>query len=362
MRADGTSESAQRSDGRGWAPFSGELDEGHRANRVGVPASRVAHAGVRELIERAVQILHAGGLVAFPTETVYGLGADARNERALLEVFRAKGRPSSHPLIVHLPSVDHLDRWARDPSDEARALVARFWPGPLTLVLTKHEGVLDAVTGGQPTVGLRMPDHPIASELLRAFGDGLAAPSANRFGSVSPTSAEHVREELGESVELVLDGGPCRVGVESTILDLHGGEPHLLRPGGVPREAIEALLGRPVRTGTSTVRAPGTLASHYAPRAQVRAVAPERVLEEAERARRNGQRVAILAATEHSGFETIALPDQADARARRLYAALREVDARGFEVAIVALPDERGIDAAVADRLRRASAPRIDGT
>lgn len=307
-------------------------------------------------------MLRAGGLVAFPTETVYGLGADAKNPAAVRRIFEAKGRPAGHPLIVHLPSAEHLPRWAARVPEEARVLSARFWPGPLTMILEKRGDVPAEVTGGQPTVGLRVPDHPLAKELLDAFDGGLAAPSANRFGSVSPTTAEHVRDELDAAVDRILDGGPCRVGVESTIVDLSGDVPRLLRPGGVSRERIEAALGRALAGASGSVRAPGTLPSHYAPRAEVRAVAEGALLDEATRARDAAKRVVILSASEVEGFAWIALPDDPDARARELYAALREVDARGFEVAIVALGGEEGIGAAVTDRLRRASAPRPDGT
>ncbi|HEY8432151.1 MAG TPA: L-threonylcarbamoyladenylate synthase [Sandaracinaceae bacterium] len=316
---------------------------------------------MRPEIEDAVQVLRAGGLVAFPTETVYGLGADARNPEAVRRIFAVKGRPAGHPLIVHLPSAEHLERWAARVPAAARELAARFWPGPLTVILEKRDDVPGEVTGGQPTVGLRVPDHPLARELLDAFGGGLAAPSANRFGSVSPTTARHVRDDLGDAVDRVLDGGPCRVGVESTIVDLSGDVPRLLRPGGVPRERIEEVLGSPLAIGGGA-RAPGTLASHYAPRARVRAVPAERVVEAAEQARRAGRRVVVLGAEDAPGLPRIPLPDEPEERARALYAALREVDARGFDVAVVALGPETGIGAAISDRLRRASAPRPDGT
>ena len=313
---------------------------------------------MRSEIQRAVAILREGGLVAFPTETVYGLGADARNERAVAGIFAAKGRPAGHPLIVHLPSAGHLDRWARVVPDPARALAARFWPGPLTIILEKQPDVPDAVTGGQPTVGLRVPSHPLALELLGAFDGGLAAPSANRFGSVSPTTAAHVLGELGGRVDLVLDGGPCEVGVESTIVDLSvPSEPRLLRPGGIAHDELEAVLG-PIQVGGGQVRAPGTLASHYAPHAEVRAVDAGLLASEAARAAGEGRRVVVLAARDVPGVARIALPDEPEARARRLYAALREVDAAGYELAVVALSPEDGLGAALSDRLRRASAPR----
>lgn len=313
---------------------------------------------MRPEVARAVEILRGGGLVAFPTETVYGLGADARNPEAVSRIFAAKGRPAGHPLIVHLPSADRLDAWAQNVPDEARTLAVRFWPGPLTIILEKRADVPDAVTGGQPTVGLRVPDHPLAAALLHAFGDGLAAPSANRFGSVSPTTAAHVRSELGDRVDMVLDGGPCQVGVESTIVDLSApGTPRLLRPGGVSREALEALLG-PLAAPNGQVRAPGTLASHYAPRAEVRVVDPSQLGSAAAQAEAEGKRVVVLAACSVPGVPNIALPESPEARAPRLYAALREVDAAGFEVAVVAHSPEQGIGVALADRLRRASAPR----
>jgi L-threonylcarbamoyladenylate synthase len=201
-------------------------------------------ADVAPDIERAVALLRAGELVAFPTETVYGLGADAANPAAVAKIFAAKGRPQDHPLIVHLDGAAQLDAWARDIPAYAFELAEAFWPGPLTLILKRQPGVPDAVTGGQDTVGLRVPGHPLALELLRAFGGGLAAPSANRFGRISPTTARHVREELGEAVAMVLDGGPCQVGIESTILDCTGGAPRILRPGMVGAPALGRVLGR----------------------------------------------------------------------------------------------------------------------
>ncbi len=227
------------------------------------------------ILARAVELLRAGRLVAFPTETVYGLGADASNPDAVARIFEAKGRPADHPLIVHLAAADAIDAWAVDVPPLARTLAAACWPGPLTLVLRRSASVPDAVTGGLPTVGLRVPAHPVALRLLRAFGGGIAAPSANRFGTVSPTTAAHVRESLGDRVDLVLDGGPSTVGVESTIVDLSGDAPAILRPGGLPREVLEAIAGvpLPIREG-GEVRAPGMLAAHYAPDARLELVEP----------------------------------------------------------------------------------------
>ena len=306
------------------------------------------------MITEAAEALRAGQLVAFPTETVYGLGADARAPRAVQRIFTAKNRPDDHPLIVHIATADELGAWARDIPEAATRLMASFAPGPLTLILQKRSDVPDAVTGGHPTIGLRVPDHPVANALLRAFGSGVAAPSANRFGSVSPTTAAHVALELGASVDLILDGGACRVGIESTIVDLSRGEPALLRPGGLPAEAIEAVLGQPLKLGAQT-KAPGTLPSHYAPRARVLAV-DARALR-AKVAEVTG-RVVVLADHDVEGVPRIDLPADPVLAAPRLYAALREVDERGFDVAVVALPAPTGIGRAIADRLRRASHPR----
>ncbi|MCD6726255.1 MAG: threonylcarbamoyl-AMP synthase, partial [Solirubrobacteraceae bacterium] len=221
-------------------------------------------------IERAVRVLRAGGLVAFPTETVYGLGAAARDPAALARLYAVKGRPVDHPVIVHLAGADRLGDWAATVPAAAAALAERFWPGPLTLVLDRAASVPDAVTGGRATVGLRVPDQPVALALLAAFGDGIAAPSANRFGQVSPTTAAHVRAGLGADVDLLLDGGPCRIGVESTIVDLSDPTvPRLLRAGGVPAEALAETLGALPETDRGPARAPGMLAAHYAPRALV---------------------------------------------------------------------------------------------
>ncbi len=235
-------------------------------------------------IARAAAILRAGGLVAFPTETVYGLGADASNASALRRMFAAKGRPSDHPVIVHLQAAEELTRWSREMPAIAQRLADRFWPGPLTLVLQRAAGVLDAVTGGQETVGLRVPAHPMARRLLQAFGGGIAAPSANRFGRVSPTTAQHVRDELGGAVDLILDGGACEVGIESTIVDLSTGAAILLRPGRISATAIEQVTGQPVLSATSaSPRASGTLAAHYAPTIPLRLATPrslERIVRE----------------------------------------------------------------------------------
>lgn len=320
-------------------------------------------------IAHAARVLRAGGLVAFPTETVYGLGADASSDAAVAKVFATKGRPRAHPLIVHLAEPD-LDGWAREIPDAARALARAFWPGPLTIILRRGPKVADATTGGADTVGLRVPAHPMARELLRAFGGGVAAPSANRFGAVSPTTADHVEKDLGGDVDYILDGGACDVGVESTIVDLSRGQPVLLRPGGLAREDVERIVGPLAQADASAPAAPGTLASHYAPRAKVIAVGVIQVPAAiaAVRAREGAAaRVAVLApagafalwpAEALARAEQRALPDDVAGMARDLYAALRDLDASGVDVVIAALPPAAGLGEAVGDRLLRAAGPR----
>jgi L-threonylcarbamoyladenylate synthase len=313
-------------------------------------------------IPYAARVLREGGVVAFPTETVYGLGADASNAEAVAKVFAVKGRPRAHPLIVHLADDARLDEWAIDIPDVARQLVARAWPGPLTVILRRSERVAAATTGGADTVGLRVPAHPIAQALLHAFGGGIAAPSANRFGAVSPTTADHVAADLSDDVDYILDGGACAVGVESTIVDLSRGRAVLLRPGGMAREDIEAITGPLATADAAAPAAPGTLASHYAPRAEVIAVAPGEV--PATVAAEHGRRVAVLApvsafaAWGELGALAYPLPDDPAGMARLLYAALRDLDAASVDVVVAALPPAAGLGEAVGDRLRRAAGPR----
>jgi L-threonylcarbamoyladenylate synthase len=312
-------------------------------------------------LARAVEILQSGGLVAFPTETVYGLGADAENRDALRRLYAVKGRPAEHPVIVHLADAAQLDDWGVDIAPAARALASACWPGPLTLVVRRAPRVPDEVTGGLDTVGLRVPVHPLARALLRAFGGGLAAPSANRFGRVSPTTAAAVRDELGDDVDLVLDGGPCTVGVESTIVDCTTGPPRVLRVGGVTAEALAELLGVALPIG-GTTRAPGTLASHYAPRARVELVDGSALASRVAALTDGGARAGVLAERVWSGAltpqtVTLATPRDAAEYARDLYGALRRADELGLEIVLAVPPAEVGIGAAVADRLRRAAAP-----
>ncbi len=312
-------------------------------------------------IEEAAARLRRGELVAFPTETVYGLGAAARDAGAVGQIYQLKGRPRGHPLIVHLPRPDLVEQWAFAPA-EAEELAHEFWPGPLTLVLRRSDGVPDVVTGGQITVALRMPRHPVAAALLEAYGDGVAAPSANRFGRISPTSAAHVAAEFAGDL-LVLDGGPTEVGLESTILDLSdlpGGPLRLLRPGGVPVEAIEEYLGRHVQLphefGGAVPRVSGSLASHYAARARTELVAPGRLT---ARALEEGGAVAVLALQPPpDGFTGRWIRLEADpvAYGRELYAALRELDAAEPALILVEAVPGGAAWLAVRDRLARATA------
>jgi len=326
---------------------------------------------MRPEIEEAVALLGRGELVAFPTETVYGLGADAANPAAVAKIFAAKGRPADHPLIVHLPSAEHLVRWAREIPADAEKLATVFWPGPLTLILKRQPRAPDAVTGGQDTVGLRVPSHPLALELLAAFDGGIAAPSANRFGRISPTTAAHVREELGDRVPLVLDGGACPVGIESTILDLSRGAPVLLRPGSIGAADLARVLGRapeiaaphaeaPHGARSETPRVSGSLAAHYAPRTPLQLVSSDGLLFALRNALVAGEKVAVLAPTAQAISHDLVTWKQAPAEpagfAHALYASLRELDALGCVRLLVQQPPAGEAWLAVNDRLRRAAA------
>jgi L-threonylcarbamoyladenylate synthase len=314
---------------------------------------------IAQAAARAAAAWRAGGLVAFPTETVYGLGCAARSSEAVARVFAAKGRPSDHPLIVHLAAAEQIERWARDVPPSAWRLAETAWPGPLTLILRLRPDVPAAVTGGQATVALRVPAHPVALALLRAFGDGVAAPSANRFGRVSPTTAEHVLADLDHVAGLlVVDGGPCDVGIESTIVDLTGARPVVRRLGGLGHQAIEAALGETVLgLGDAALvpgpRVPGALQRHYAPATAARMVpdgagdrAPAHVAVLARRAPPPGR-----------GGGWFVLPDEPRTAGRALYRGMRELDGSGArELWLEAVPDTPDW-AAIADRLARAVAP-----
>jgi L-threonylcarbamoyladenylate synthase len=335
------------------------------------PAAPDAPAVSDEEIAAAVAVLARGGLVAFPTETVYGLGADATNPDALRRLYAAKGRPADHPVIVHVADESGLDRLAATVPDTARRLAGACWPGPLTVVVRRSTTVPDEVTGGRDTVGVRVPDQPVALRLLGAFarsgGSGIAAPSANRFGRVSPTTAADVRAELGDDVDLVLDGGPCAVGVESTIVDCSGDSPAILRLGGVPRERIEDIVAAAVPLRISGEQAaPGTLPAHYAPSARVELVDAGTVGARAAELLADRERTGLLApagAVDGSelpdGITVLDAPVDADEYARVLYARLREADQRALHVLLVVAPAEVGLGAAVTDRLRRAAAASV---
>jgi L-threonylcarbamoyladenylate synthase len=294
-------------------------------------------------VGRAVDVLRNGGLVAVPTETVYGLAADATNAAAVGRIFDVKGRPTGHPLIVHLADPDDMDTWSSAPSATARRLAELAWPGPLTLIVPRSPIVPDAVTGGRDTVGLRVPSHPMLHELLERFGGGLAAPSANRFGGVSPTSAAHVLADLGEVLDperdVILDGGPSTIGVESTIVDTTVEPPQLLRAGPISGDQIGTLAAP---TGPS--RASGMLGSHYAPRCEVRLVD------------NTDDAMALRAGT--PGARVLDLSRDLIRFAQTLYAELRAADADGVSTLIVVLPPPTGLGLAIRDRLGKAAAPR----
>lgn len=292
-------------------------------------------------VERALDVLRNGGLVGLPTETVYGLAADAANEHAVRRIFEAKGRPADHPLIVHVAHAEQLSDWAATIPPAAAVLADTCWPGPLTLLVPRSAHVLDVVTGGRATVGVRVPAHPLASELLQRFGGGLAAPSANRFGKVSPTTAQHVLTDLGDLVDYVLDGGACPVGVESTIVDCTVQPAQILRPGAIATEQIELLLHGDLAAASGPSRAAGMVASHYAPAARV-VLVDSRV--EAER---------VAAGT--PGSWVLDRTDDLVASARMLYADLRDADTRGVAVVVAVMPPAAGIGHAIRDRLTKAA-------
>ena len=306
-----------------------------------------------DAIASAAKHLMAGDLVAFPTETVYGLGADASNSQAVARIYSVKGRPSDHPLIVHIASMDRMGDWAREVPEYAIALARSFWPGPMTLILKRSELAGDFITGGQDSVGIRVPDHVVALALLEAFekagGIGVAAPSANRFGHVSPTTAAAVVEELGDYLskdDVVLDGGACAVGVESTIIDCTGAAPSVLRPGAISVAMIEECTGLKTTQSDKEIRVSGSLENHYAPTAKV-------LLREIPIA---GQGfIAHSSIKTPKGVIRLASPSDDEEFARILYSALRDADARGLSEVVVVEPIGIGIAVAIRDRLARAA-------
>ncbi len=339
-----------------------------------MPDSDLAQPAIRA----AAQVLEHGGLVAFPTETVYGLGADAESPAAVASIYAAKGRPSNHPVIVHLAPAADLEYWVEAMPAAARALIDAFWPGPLSLILKRAAHIPDAVSGGQDSVGLRCPSHPVAQALLRAFKDGrggeagIAAPSANKFGRVSPTTAQHVRDEFGAPqaaighgvLNCILDGGASEVGIESTILDLsrlasHG--PVLLRPGHIGARQLAEVLGEwPRLPDAGAPRASGTLEAHYAPRTPVAKVAAAELPAVLQRLARAGRRVVLIECGAGGGaagscVAQVALPATPAAYAQALYAALRRMDAAGADLILIQAPPEADEWRAINDRLRRAA-------
>jgi L-threonylcarbamoyladenylate synthase len=321
-------------------------------------------------IAEAVRVLRAGGLVAFPTETVYGLGADATSDMAVGGIFKAKGRPADHPLIVHVAAgikgTESLSRFAQPLPPFAQKLVQAFWPGPLTLIVTRQPGVAAAAAGGQDTIGLRCPSHPVAQALLEACAEqgvpGLAGPSANRFGRVSPTTAQHVFDEFGDSLP-VIDGGACEVGIESTIVDCSRGAPVLLRPGLITRAQIEAALGERLSNRevleTPEPRAPGTLEAHYAPNAKLRLMDAKAIQTALDVLGAGAANIAVWSRSQvRSPSQRVLqrrMPDDAAASAHQLFAVLRQFDSEGVKLIWVETPPDTPEWEGVRDRLQRAA-------
>jgi L-threonylcarbamoyladenylate synthase len=311
-------------------------------------------------IEAAVDALRDGELVAFPTETVYGLGANASNPAAVRKVFELKDRPASHPVIVHIDQVKYLKRWVRELSPDAEKLAAAFWPGPLTLVLPRAEAVHDVVTGGQDTVAVRIPSHPMARQLLDAFGGGIAAPSANRYGRLSATRAEHVQDEFGAAVKVILDGGECQVGLESTIVSCLDGAVRLLRPGGIKLSQLRAVVGTvEIGPDKTAPRVPGSAAAHYSPSTSLTIVPGGELDALAGSLSEGGQRIAVLAQRlPLKTYETVTWINagkRAEAFGHDLYANLRTLDKAGCaRILVQEVPGDERWDA-IRDRLARAA-------
>lgn len=315
---------------------------------------------MQSLIDNAIKILQQGGLVAIPTETVYGLGADASNPDALRKIFRAKQRPEDHPLIVHLADRSQLDQWVSHVSPAAERLANAFWPGPLTLILPKAPHVLDLITGHQQTIGIRIPHHSVARALLTGFGGGIAAPSANRFGRISPTTAAAVYEELGDAVDLILEGGPCDIGLESTIVDVSGEGVVILRPGMITAEQIERVLQEGLsQAGSQVLRVSGSLESHYAPVTKMQLLEGEEISRYLATLMQGDLPVAVMMRTQilnvAQGVTSVKMAENAKRYAHDLYQTLRGLDQQGFKKIIVEDVPQNGEWAAIRDRLVKAS-------
>jgi L-threonylcarbamoyladenylate synthase len=327
--------------------------------RIRIIMVRVVRATQVE-IETAVQALRDGELVAFPTETVYGLGANAQNPAAVRKIFEVKGRPSNHPVIVHLDSPRFLHRWVREVPETAMKLAERFWPGPFTMVMPRAANVHDVVTGGQDTVAIRVPSHPMAQQLLTAFGGGIVAPSANRYGRLSPTRAEHVREELGEQVRVVLDGGECQIGLESTIIAFQGQSVRLLRPGAITAPQIRQVIGELlIGADVESPRVPGGTSSHYAPTTPMTIVPPGEIDARAAALSEGGRRVAVLAQRlplkAHKYVTWINAGRRPEQYGHDLYTNLRTLDKAGCQQILVQDVPEGERWTAIRDRLVRAA-------
>lgn len=334
--------------------------------RNGLGATLSYHDGMtigrvsQDEIQRAVELLRAGELVAFPTETVYGLGANANNPDAVRKIFRAKGRPSTHPVIVHIDHPRYLQRWVREMTPEAKKLADAFWPGPLTLVAQRAPAVNDVITGGQDTVAIRVPKHPVAQQLLSAFGGGIAAPSANRYGRVSATRAEHVREEFGEEIKHILDGGDCKVGLESTIVACVGDAPRVLRVGSITLSQLRAVVPS-VQSGPNpaTPRVPGTTSRHYSPATAVNIVPTRRLELVVTEFTTNTEKVAVLAmrppVTVNPFMTWINAGSRPEIYARQLYTNLRTLDRAAAKIILVEETPEGERWDAIRDRIKRAA-------
>lgn len=310
----------------------------------------------QEIIKEAAAIIRKGGLVTFPTETVYGLGADALNPLAVVRIFEVKNRPRFDPLIVHIADFSSVEKLCSSVDERARKLMEKFWPGPLTLVLPKTQVVPDIVTAGFPTVAIRMPAHPVALRLIEEAGTPIAAPSANPFGYLSPTTAEHVREQVGKKVDLILDGGKCPIGVESTVIELTGKEPLLLRPGGLPIEEIEKVIGKvKISTTSPKPRSPGQLTRHYSPRT------PIRILKDRKFEVKTGKRVGLLSfkspkkSLPYEVVEILSPQGDLQEAAANLFSCLHKLDRAGLDIIFAEPVPEVGLGRAIMDRLYKAA-------
>lgn len=321
--------------------------------------SHYLNKNTKNQIKQADALLRQGELVVFPTETVYGLGADAANDMAVERIYAIKKRPRNHPLIVHIANIADISNWATDINQTAWQLAKIFWPGPLTLVLKRAPHVLSSVTGGHDTIAIRIPSHPVAQSLLQLFGGGIAAPSANYFGKLSPTQASHVNKDLGMDVKLVIDGGRCQCGLESTIVDVTGDFPNILRLGAINAESIAAAIGQQIGVAQSNkIAVPGALAAHYAPHTRLHLISSEKLKEFIEQLLIKHKTVAVLAQQsaflEHPNIKWITMPNTSSAYAYELYMRLHEADEIKHDAIVVEIPPNDNDWLALHDRLKKA--------